>query len=168
MKPNIGRDHLIQEIRCRVESAKQPFVVAISGYGGSGKSSLAREISESIPGSVILAIDDYYAPIPLPDDDWAAFDRVQLRSSLDQQTSELVICEGVGLLHPDTLDRYDLKVWVDVDLETATARGMKRDREEYNVDHDRLWREEWVPTELRFEAKHNPKAKADYWVDNFS
>ena len=144
------------------------LVVAISGYGGSGKSTFARQLAAGIPGWVILAIDDYYAPIPLPDDDWAAFDRSQLRSAIERQResggAKLVICEGVGLFHPDSLDLYDITIWVDVDLETATERGMKRDREEYHVDHDRLWREEWVPTEQRFEAKHNPKGRAHYGV----
>lgn len=165
---SIARAQLIKVVGGLVDKCDGQFVVAISGYGGSGKSTFARVLNESIPSSTVLAIDDYYSPIPLPDDDWAAYDRRQLRQALlvarEQSDLKLIICEGVGLLHPDSLDMYDLKVWIDVDIETATDRGMRRDREEYKVDHDRLWREEWVPTEIRFEAKHRPKEQANYLV----
>ena len=164
----IGQEAVQGVVRQQMKPSKDIVVVAISGYGGSGKSTFARELSAAIPGSVILAIDDYYTPIPLPDDDWAAYDRSQLKAALERHrqnaTTSLVICEGVGLFHPDSLDLFDITIWMDVNLETATAQGMKRDREEYNVDHDRLWREEWVPTERRFEAKHNPKGRAQYGV----
>lgn len=168
MISRICRDELVGAVRSRLTSTDGPVVVGISGYGGSGKSTLARYLVAAFPDSLMLCVDDYYAPIPLPDDDWAAYDRNQLRGALSAQlesaSSKLIICEGVGLFHPDTLDQFDVKVWVDVDLETATNRGRKRDREEYNVDHERLWTEEWEPTERRFDAKHDPKGKADYWV----
>ena len=168
MTVGIDRNRLAELIGSRLETSDEILVVGISGYGGSGKSNLARFFASAFPGSVMLFVDDYYVPIPLPDDDWAAYDRGQLRVALDEQLSQLstklVICEGVGLFHPDSLDRFDLKVWLNVDLTTATNRGRTRDREEYNVDHERIWGEEWEPTERRFDAKHDPKGKADYWV----
>lgn len=160
---------LINVIRDQTPAQGDRLVIGISGYGGSGKSTLAMEITMAISNSVVIGVDDYYVlEKDVPDEDWDAFDRSQLRNELDRQLAEksknLIICEGVGLFHPDTLDRFDFNIWVDTDLETATLRGMKRDREVYLQDHDHLWRDVWVPTEQRFEAKHNPKAAADYFV----
>ncbi len=163
----IDRHSLLQEIRDRLESSDRSLVVAISGYGGSGKSTLAREISEAIPGSVVIGVDQYYVKEKdIVNDDWNAFDRSKMRAELGRLLSDasvrFIICEGVGIFHPDTVDCFSLRIWFETDLETATLRGMKRDREEQGNDHDHLWREIWEPVERRFEAKHDPKSKADY------
>ena len=163
----IERHSLLQEVRDWLESSDRSLVIAISGYGGSGKSTFARQLSEAIPGSVVVGVDQYYVKErDILDDDWNAFDRSKMRAEIDRlllvPTASLVICEGVGIFHPDTVDRFSVRIWVDTDLETATLRGMKRDREEQGNDNDHLWREIWEPVERRFEAKHNPKAKADY------
>ncbi len=169
----IDRHSLLQEISDRLEASDRSIVVAISGFGGSGKSTFARHLSEAIPGSVVVGVDQYYVKEKdVLDDDWNAFDRSKMRAEIGRLVSgssvRLVICEGVGIFHPDTVDCFSVRIWVDTDLETATVRGMKRDREEQGHDHDHLWREIWEPVERRFEAKHDPKAKADYWLENFS
>ena len=163
----IDRHSLQQEIRDCLESSDRSIVVAISGYGGSGKSTFARHVSEAIPGSVVVGVDQYYVKEKdVLDDDWNAFDRRKMRAEIDRLLSDssvhLVICEGVGIFHPDTVDCFSVRIWIDTDLETSTLRGMKRDREEQGNDHDHLWREIWEPVERRFEAKHDPKSKADY------
>lgn len=162
-------DHLelIELIRHQVEANKYQLVIGISGYGGSGKSTFARQLSEAIPGSVVVRVDQYYVKEKdVLDDDWNAFDRSKMRAEIDRLLSDssvhLVICEGVGIFHPDTVDCFSVRIWVDTDLETSTLRGMKRDREEQGNDHDHLWREIWEPVERRFEAKHDPKGRADY------
>ena len=165
----IDRHSLLQVIRDRIESSDRSIVVAISGYGGSGKSTFAREMSEAIPGSVVVGVDQYYVKEKdILDEDWNAFDRSRMRAEICRLLSDssvrLAICEGVGIFHPDTVDCFSVRIWVDTDLETATLRGMKRDREEQGNDHDHLWREIWEPVERRFETKHDPKAKADYLV----
>jgi uridine kinase len=165
----LDRIALVKEIHDRLDAQHGPLVVAISGYGGSGKSTLAREMSEAIPGSVVIGVDQYYIKEKdILDDDWNAFDRSKMRAEISRSLSDssirLVICKGVGIFHPDTVDSFSVRIWADTDLETATVRGMKRDREEQGHDHDHLWREIWEPVERRFEAKHDPKAKADFIV----
>jgi uridine kinase len=166
---NIDRVQLIEEVRGLWESVEKPLVLGISGYGGSGKSTFARQMSVAILGSVIIGVDDYYVKEKdVLDENWDAFDRSLMRAEIDRRlqdiTVRLIICEGVGIFHPDTVDRFAIKIWVDTDLETATLRGMKRDREEQGNDHDHLWREIWAPVERAFEAKHDPKGRADHFV----
>ena len=163
----IGREALVELVR----GLEPGSIVGISGYGGSGKSTLARELSNSIPRSVVIGVDHYYIKDQdVRDEDWNAFDRSEMRKEIEQQRmlgdTRLVICEGVGIFHPDTVDCFDIRIWVDTDLGTATIRGMKRDREEQGNDHDRLWREIWEPNERSFEAKHSPKEKAHFSVKN--
>jgi uridine kinase len=38
---------------------KQPVLIAIDGYGGSGKTTLARAIQTEFPGSEIVTLDDF-------------------------------------------------------------------------------------------------------------
>lgn len=66
----------------------------------------------------------------------------------------------VGLFHPDALPWLDLTVWVDVSLETARERGMRRD-EALGRDFERLWNEVWVPNEIDFERNFSPRDHAD-------
>jgi len=70
------------------------------------------------------------------------------------------LIDAVGLLHPQLLPLLDLTVWVDVPLEVATERGMRRDRQAGD-DHDALWREAWAQNERGFDARHRPRDRAD-------
>ena len=59
----------------------------------------------------------------------------------------------------------DLTIWCDVDLETATLRGKKRDAE-LGRRHDRLWDEVWVPNERAFLAGFAPHKQAAILYDH--
>jgi len=54
----------------------------------------------------------------------------------------------------------DIKVWCDVDLDTAAKRGMARDRHA-GRDHEALWREIWTPNEHDFVERFSPLDRAD-------
>ena len=79
--------------------------------------------------------------------------------------ARVLVVDAIGLLHPDLDGAFDLTVWMDVDLETATSRGMRRDRAQ-GSDHEALWNDVWVPNELDFVARFDPRARADYLVEN--
>jgi uridine kinase len=52
----------VETIRAKVTellTLKQPLLLAIDGYGGSGKTTLARAIQRKFPGSSIIALDDF-------------------------------------------------------------------------------------------------------------
>lgn len=175
---------LAERIRPLVER-RAVVVVGIAGFGGSGKSTLARALQPLLPAARVRG-DDFLDPIGSrePSDDWAALHRDELAAVLDAlraarpaayrpvdwatggrsperlaQPARVQLVDSVGLLHPALLPHLDLAVWVDVPLEVATARGMRRDRAAGN-DHDALWRDVWAPTERAFEERYRPRERA--------
>jgi uridine kinase len=56
---------VVSEISDRVRElsgSKQCILIGIDGYGGSGKSTFAAELSESLEAAPIISIDDFYKP----------------------------------------------------------------------------------------------------------
>lgn len=165
-----------------------PIVVGISGYGGAGKSTLARELLELVPGSVRMRGDDFLDPTRSHrrSADWDGVERSRLvgevldpfrnrQSSMFRRydwsagalgepepipTGEVLIVDLIGLFHPEALGFLDLTVWCDVDLATAQRRGMQRDSA-LGRDHSRLWNEVWVPNERDFDEHFAPASSAE-------
>jgi hypothetical protein len=69
--------------------------------------------------------------------------------------------EGCGLYVPQLADLFDLRVWIDVDLDTATGRGMWRDQHVHHNPQAELWRDVWVPNDADFFARFRPDLAAD-------
>ena len=170
-------------------SAQQPrVVVGVSGFGGSGKSTLVRSLSESIAGAVRLRGDDFLDPKQSHhrSADWSGVERMRLRSEVlgpfragEQCTfrrydwrlgalgppellpdAVVLIVDAIGIFHPELDGFFDLRVWMDVELEAATTQGKTRDRS-LGRDHDRLWDEVWAPNELEFSSQFAPHLAAD-------
>ncbi|UOW04478.1 phosphoglycerate transporter [Clavibacter michiganensis subsp. michiganensis] len=179
---------LTRHVRAMRVATDRPLVVGVSGYGGSGKSTLARVLTAALPGSVRLRGDDFLDPSRSHrrSPDWDGVDRLRLvEEALDPLRSgrggafrrydwgrralggperlpetDLLVVDLIGLLHPETRPWIDLAVWCDVDLETASARGMARDAR-LGRDHDALLRDVWIPNERDFDAGFAPRASAD-------
>ena len=160
------REELVEAIR-GLRASRSPIVVAISGYGGSGKSTLADALVAEVPGSVRLSGDDFLRPDRFdqrsPDID--VVDGARLGSEVERfrataASGATLIVEGIGIVHPELADAFDLTVWIDVPLDIATARGKARDRAAAN-DHDRLWDEVWEPNERDYDARFAPREAAD-------
>jgi uridine kinase len=165
------------------------IVVGVSGFGGSGKSTLVRRLVASIPDSARIRGDDFLDPVRshVPSDDWDGMERMRLRQEvLDPfragragefrrydwsvralgapepiPDARVLIVDAVGLLHPEIADALDISIWVDVDQATAIERGKRRDVEQ-GSDHDALWDNAWTPTEVAFVARFNPRENADF------
>lgn len=170
------------------------LVVGISGFGGAGKSTLARELTTSLPSCVRVRGDDFLDPVRSHQrsNDWAGVERLRLRREvLDPlrhgrsgsfqrfdwsarvlgtpealPVADVVVVDAIGLFHPELADAFDLTVWVDVALDDATAQGKARDRR-LGRDHERLWDDVWVPNERDFVARCDPRSAADvfYRID---
>lgn len=163
-------------------------VVAITGFGGAGKSTLTKALVDAVPGSVRLRGDDFLDPVRSHQrsSDWDGVERVRLRTEVlepfrrgdpvafrpyDWDAGELgpitslpaasvLLVDAIGVMHPDLDGCFDLTVWVDVDLETAGRQGRERDRRNGH-DHDRLWAEVWTPNDRDFAEAFNPRERAD-------
>lgn len=71
-----------------------------------------------------------------------------------------MIVDLIGLFHPEATGALDLRVWCDVDLETATDRGIARDAL-LGRDHVTLWHDVWVANERDFMDNFSPRDTAD-------
>jgi uridine kinase len=180
-------DDVAEAIRRR-SAGRRRCLVGISGFGGSGKSTLTRALLERLPDATRVRGDDFLEPARVfsRSDDWAGVDRVRLREEVLEPyrhgrdvavrrydwsagrigepeplpEARILLVDLIGLLHPDLTGCFDLTVWVDTDLATATERGKARDRALGN-DHDRVWDEIWAPNELDFERRFHPREAAE-------
>lgn len=171
-----------------LRDAQPRTVVAISGYGGAGKSTLAKNLTATIAGSTRLRGDDFLEPARSHQrsDDWDGVERTRIRSEVlepyrrgdvvrfqpydwnagglgpvvELPGTEVLLVDAIGILHPDLDGCFDLSVWVDVPLERAGERGRQRDRDSGH-DHDSLWTDVWIPNDRDFVARFEPRAKAD-------
>jgi uridine kinase len=178
----------MRELRAATD---RPIVIGISGYGGSGKSTLARQVAAALPGAVRLRGDDFLDPSRSHrrSAEWDGVERLRLvEEVLDPlragrpgafrrydwgrrmlgapeplPDTDLLVVDVIGLLHPEARPWIDLAVWCDVDLETASARGMTRDAR-LGRDHVALWHDVWIPNERDFDARFAPRSSADVLV----
>lgn len=181
-------DRLIDLIEQERDECGRPIVVGVSGYAGSGKSTLVRDVVERRSDMVRLRGDDFLDPSRSHrrSPDWDGVERERLVQEVlapfrEQRAgvfrrfdwsrrvlgepepipeAEVLIIDLIGLFHPDALASLDLTIWVDVPLEVARERGMARDRAS-GRDHERLWRDVWVPNEIDFERTFAPRDHAD-------
>lgn len=164
-------------------------VVAVSGFGGAGKSTLGVALRDSVDDAFVAGSDEFHTNYALGRSaDWACVDRDRMQRQLlvpfredgtiryqgydwttnapgDWRTRggvRILIVEGVGILHPDLLPLFDLTVWVDTPPEVATARAINRNVLQGSGPEDaELWRTVWAPNDVDFFAKHRPREIAD-------
>lgn len=188
-------DEVTAEIRRRIAAAEHPIVVGISGYAGSGKSTLARALVARVPDSVRLRGDDFLDPTRSHrrSDDWGGVERTRLVAEVLRPfrqgtsgtfrrydwnaralgapepvpTASVLIVDLIGLFHPEASESLDLRIWCDVDLDTALRRGMARDAAAGH-DHDALWKDVWTPNERDFERRFSPRDAADVLYTSIS
>jgi uridine kinase len=191
MKKFSDLNKLAEEIRQRAKKTA-PYVIAISGFVGSGKSTLSEQLKKLLADATVIHVDDFIAA----DENGAkegylhnweklkklVFERVKTDEEIvsriyDWPTNKQVleklpvtkymIIEGsAGLIQDKFLAYIDLTIWIDVPHKIANARGKRRDKEEYNVDHDELWDNVWTPREKESFKKQRPDKKADIIFDN--
>nr|WP_146071685.1 phosphoglycerate transporter [Cryobacterium sp. Y50] len=179
---------LIQRIETRRQEAARLIVVGVSGYCGSGKSTLTRQLVAQLPGAVRIRGDDFLDPARSHkrSADWDGVERLRLVSEVltpvrDGRPSmfrrydwssrklgvperlpyaEILVVDLIGLFHPDAFPLIDLAIWCDVDLETSAQRGINRDAR-MGRNHDALWHDVWLPNERDFEDQFAPRTLAD-------
>lgn len=175
-------------IEARREHLGRRITVGVSGYGGSGKTTLVRGLAEFAPTMVRMRGDDFLDPSRSHrrSGDWDGVERgrlvtevlAPLREGRDgmfrrcdgarrqlgkpevSPVGNVLVVDLIGLFHPEALSALEVTIWVDVSMETAQRRGMQRD-ETLGRDFARLWNEVWVPNEIDFAANFSPRARAE-------
>ncbi len=129
-----------------------PFVVAISGTSGTGKTTLTKEVTTLLDDAVSLHFDDYAARNTLPSDiprwfsDGADLNRIEtpqliedLLALRNQRTLSLsgdqgerkpakyiIVDEPFGRAREKIARYFDFVLYIDVPLEISLARGILR------------------------------------------
>jgi len=184
-------EELASYIELKAEGCER-FVVAISGFGGAGKSTTSEKLSALLGHATLIHTDDF-----IDSDENGALEGyhlnwkeleaqvIKVAKTADKLTSRIydwnsnqpvfeevptnkyIIIEGSLWLIQDKFRPYfDVTVWVNVPQDIANARGKKRDNEEYGVDHDELWDSVWGPREKDSFNKLRPDKNADILLDN--
>lgn len=182
----------IEDLREQLAKLPQPAVVAISGFGGAGKSTLANELGEAL-GAPVVSVDSFAKNHLSGGTAWDSVDFARLerevlepflkgqnpimhghydsRENAVANTNEvkhdgLLIVEGVGLLRPELFKYFAYKIWIDVPLEEAIVRGKKRDREVHHNPQDEMWDGDWKRNDQEYFDTYKPKDAADLIVEN--
>jgi uridine kinase len=182
-------DLLLEEIEARHPEHRKTRIVAIDGYGGSGKSELATRLAGSLGKAVVVHTDDFARPgapgwewqrmheqvlEPILNDqpgryphyDW---DRDRLAEWHDVPVGGTLIVEGVSSMRRELGEYWDYAIWVDAPYETRLQRGLERDGERMSSQ----WTDVWMPEEEEYVTAQQPDMRADvivdgttpYWID---
>lgn len=172
---------------------KKPAIIAVSGFGGAGKSTFSDLLSEKINVPVIRL--DSFARDRLENNPilWNSMDFDRLEKEVivpfssgmkniqyggyhwgENKITEtksvvhngLIIIEGVGLLRPSLNKYFTYKIWVDVPKEEAIRRGKKRDYEVYKITRNENWDGIWKTNDTEYFETFKPKETADFIVMN--
>jgi uridine kinase len=156
------------------------LIVAVDGFGASGKSVFAARLASRFGGNVV-GLDDFTRPgtptweherfvdeilTPLRDGHDAVYrpwryDQVS-PGQLVTIPCGLVVVEGVSALTLQVVERvgiwWDLSVWVEAGEDLRRARIAARD----GAPLLPLWEERWWPSEQRYFADEDPLSRADF------
>lgn len=178
-------ENILAEIKQRGGS-KQPILIGIEGFGGSGKTTLAQTLAAALGDAYVISIDDFIVKEKLAQPSWdgGAFDHARLERQvlltarqgqsiayqrLDWNTNTLsepvvvpavafLIVEGISAYHPSIEQYYDFKIWVETPLAIAKERGHARDGSNENAAYWDLW----ARNDLVYQERYHPEARADF------
>mgnify|MGYP001562813272 FL=1 len=181
-----------EELVAKCKSLNRPAIIAISGFGGAGKSTFANALGAKLDAPVI-GIDSFARDRLEKGSLWEAmdFDRLEkevlipfsantklieyghydwgrndvMKTKLAEHNGFLIL-EGVGLLRPNLNKYFSYKIWIDCPKEEAVRRGKKRDREEYKNPRDENWDGIWMKNDTEYFETFKPKEVADFVFSN--
>jgi uridine kinase len=79
----------------------------------------------------------------------------------------VLLFDGVFLLRPELIDRWDLRIFVSTALDTTVDRAVIRERPTSSrADVERRWRERYIPAQQLYFATVDPTRHADIIVHN--
>lgn len=166
---------------------KESVIIAIDGRCGSGKTTLAKALSEEFDCNV-FHIDDFYVPREMQTEErlsqaggnidrkrflnevllpakkgeavsYKAFDceTQSYKQSIEITPQKVTVIEGSYSCHSDFFDLYDLHIFLTVSPETQKERIIKRNSEVGYKDFEN----KWIPFEERYFKEQDVKSKCE-------
>lgn len=185
-------ENLVATIQEKAKDKKH-FVIALSGFGGAGKSTTSKEMLKILDDATIVPLDKFIVNrLAERSEGWDGFDWGRLIEQVLQpiksgeetirygvydwfenkivseeevKVKKYIFVEGVGLIRDSLKEYFDFSVWIDVPLDVASKRGVKRDKEEYGVDHNKFWAEIWQPNDRDYFEKYKPMENCDFILE---
>jgi uridine kinase len=79
----------------------------------------------------------------------------------------VLLFDGVFLMRPELIDRWDLRIFVSTDFELTVARAVIRERAVSSAaDTELRWRKRYIPSQRFYFATVHPTDRADIVVHN--
>lgn len=187
-------EELVAEIQQLLSNKNDTVVVAVSGFGGSGKTTLAEKLKNHFKDSTWIQLDNFIVNRAKGDNWDSGYDWNRLESVLkdvrdgkelhyqfydwhkDALTGwidvsplpKLIIVEGIRLLQTKLLPYFDVRVWIDCPIEIASQLGIERDRKN-GVDENHIaeWQTNWIPKDKTFYSMFKPDENADFLIKGY-
>ncbi len=172
---------------------KKPVIIAIDGFGGAGKSTLAKDLKKELQSATIVEVDDFYLFGVKSDANKSNFDRSRLveqvleplkqgqsasyQKSIDENNPlseyfdvpqvDYLILEGVSSFHPGISKYIDYKIWLDISADEAKKRMMNRDKSQGQDHGEEFWSHHTDSYQANKDL-HHPELLADLIVNHVS
>lgn len=174
------QDKIIETI---LSIQRDKIVILIDGRGGSGKSTIAKELASRLQDSVTYNLDEYTVdPTDLFDPEIVAknfdidfenteYDQVKIVKEIDHSKNKYHIIEGCFSFRNIYQIKPDLKIWVELDKELSAERLNLREKQDPSrskipPEVIELSTSKWQEREDIYIVGANPKDAADFIVLN--
>jgi len=166
-----------------------PTLIAIEGFGGAGKTTLARQLAAVLDRCVVVHMDDFVNRSLLEESSWetGVFELERVRkerlvpvrnsrrlwhrecATQVNEPSEYIeiadlrylVVEGIAAAHPKLAPYYDLRVWVDIPADEAMLRREERSRTSKEDAYQKYW-PLWQSNDRLYERTYRPQHAADF------
>ncbi len=175
----IGR--IVAAIQAVKPQGRVTKLVAIDGYGGSGKSDLANRLASRLGSVSVVRTDDFARPNvrgwewdrmraqvlePLSHDRPSHYQRYDWETDEPAEWHDVpvggtVIVEGVSSMRDELGTFWDFAIWLDCPYDIRLQRGVERDGEALRSQ----WTDVWLPEEDAYFDAQRPDRKADLVID---
>lgn len=167
---------------------RDPAIIAVSGFGGAGKSTFANALSMemNIP---IIEVDSFFKGFHITNySKWECMDFTRLEKDVclpfSKGTKQImyqefdwgndspgdmkiirhhgkIIIEGIGLFRPELLNYFSYMIWIDCPIEEAIRRGKQRELARDNTSQDQYWDGIWRRNDEECWSAFKPEKIAD-------